>query len=218
MTDGIFVVDNFIPREDVRAVREEIEKVSLKLTVQAKSIRTDKVSWVSEHFNGPLGQCVKTMKGIGSCFEDVLGKLEAPSRCMVAAYEQPGGVSAAEKLNGYRTHLDHQPPADDDLYWLWKSSREQSERKLTSILYLNDETWDSDQLEGHGNGGNLRCYLNCNEGDDSGKTATGTKDIAPIGGRLVVFLSRKIPHEVLPTRSGKRVALSCWHIGSSNPS
>jgi len=67
MTDGIFVVDNFIPREDVRAVREEIEKVSLKPTIQAKSIRTDKVSWFSEHFNGPLGQCVKTMKGIGAC-------------------------------------------------------------------------------------------------------------------------------------------------------
>ena len=94
---------------------------------------------------------------------------------MVARYE----------TGGYRTHLDHDPPSDDDLYWLWKSSREQSGRVLTAILYLTDPDFDACL-----HGGCLRLFLGCADGDASGETATSIRDVAPVPGRLVVFKSR----------------------------
>jgi SM-20-related protein len=35
------------------------------------------------------------------------------------------------------------------------------------------------------------------------------KDVLPIGGRLVVFLSGEIPHEVLPTQK-ERISITGW--------
>ena len=115
---------------------------------------------------------------------------------MVARYEQ----------GGYRTHLDHDPPSDDDLYWLWKSSREQSGRVLTAILYLTDPDFDACL-----HGGCLRLFLGCADGDASGETATSIRDVEPVPGRLVVFKSRKLPHAVLE-HEARRLALSCWHL------
>ena len=171
--------------------------VSSPVTMQSESIRTDRVRWVSEDAS-VVGDAVRSLKGLGDRFATAVGYecLDAPSRCMVARYEQ----------GGYRTHLDHDPPSDDDLYWLWASSREQSQRVLTCILYLTDEDFDADI-----HGGCLRLFLGCDTGDASGETAISIKDVAPVPGRLVVFKSRRVPHAVLDT-SRRRLALSCWHL------
>ena len=74
-------------------------------------------------------------------------------------------------------------------------------RKLTCILYLNPDY-------AKGDGGELRLVLDENE----------TLDLDPRGGRLVVFWSDEIPHEVLPCAPGKstedsnydRYALTVW--------
>lgn len=65
-------------------------------------------------------------------------------------------------------------------------------RKLSSILYLNQDWHDSD-------GGQLRIYLNDGE----------WLDISPIGGRLVLFLSDQFWHEVLPAKR-ERISLTGW--------
>jgi len=74
-------------------------------------------------------------------------------------------------------------------------------RKLTCILYLNplyDNLVD---------GGELRLFLPQSE----------TVDVPPEGGRVVLFWSDEIPHEVLPTAVGKegeeehdRYAVTVW--------
>ncbi len=61
-------------------------------------------------------------------------------------------------------------------------------RKLTCILYLNPEY----QAE-RGDGGELRLFL----GEDDQQTRQ--VDLTPEGGRIVIFWSDEIPHEVLPT-------------------
>ena len=74
-------------------------------------------------------------------------------------------------------------------------------RKLTAIIYLNDEYEEGD-------GGELRLHLN-----DS-----VVKDLLPTGGTLLMFWSDLIPHEVLPTSPGTdrndekkdRYALTMW--------
>ena len=189
------VIDGLFPRaEELRAALDDAQ---YRKTMQSESIRTDRVTWVSED-ESVVGDTVRALKGLGDRFASAVGYecVDAPSRCMVARYER----------GGYRTHLDHDPPSDDDLYWLWASSREQSQRVLTSILYLTDQDFDSSV-----HGGCLRLFLGCESGDASGETALSIRDVAPVPGRLVVFKSRRVPHAVLET-SRRRIALSCWHL------
>ncbi|MCC5938543.1 MAG: 2OG-Fe(II) oxygenase [Lunatimonas sp.] len=69
-------------------------------------------------------------------------------------------------------------------------------RVVTVILYLNDDWKEED-------GGALRIYLPTAEGGES------HTDILPQSGRLVVFLSGEIPHEVLPTQR-ERASITGW--------
>lgn len=64
-------------------------------------------------------------------------------------------------------------------------------RKLSVILYLNTD-WSEEQ------GGQLRMYL-------SGHT----KDFLPVAGRLVIFRSDEIEHEVLPA-TRERLSITGW--------
>lgn len=64
-------------------------------------------------------------------------------------------------------------------------------RKLSVILYLNDN-WKDEQ------GGQLRMYL-----------PDQTKDFLPLSGRLVIFRSDEIEHEVLPA-TRERLSITGW--------
>lgn len=69
--------------------------------------------------------------------------------------------------------------------------KERSNRLISMVLYLNED-WQPEH------GGTLKLYLN-----------EGTKTLAPLGRRLVLFKSDVIPHEVLPTSLG-RYSLTGW--------
>ncbi len=68
-------------------------------------------------------------------------------------------------------------------------------RIVSVILYLNEGWTENDE-------GALRMYL-----PEDGKEIV--HDILPVGGRLVVFLSGEIPHEVLPTKK-ERISITGW--------
>lgn len=70
-------------------------------------------------------------------------------------------------------------------------------RRVTAILYLNPD-WRPEH------GGALRLHLD--------QEAQGTIDVEPRLGRLVVFLSERIEHEVLPTYA-PRLAVTAWYRG-----
>ncbi|MDX1346646.1 MAG: 2OG-Fe(II) oxygenase [Thiomicrorhabdus chilensis] len=80
----------------------------------------------------------------------------------------------------YKKHLD--------------SFRGQANRMVTTVLYLNPN-WQSDW------GGELVIY-------DEGSSCQ-LAVIPPEMGKLVVFMSEQIPHEVLPTRK-ERVSIAGW--------
>lgn len=73
----------------------------------------------------------------------------------------------------------------------------QSNRRVTALYYLNP-----DWVPAHG--GVLRIYP---EG--------GPVEVAPMLDRLVVFLSERLEHEVLPV-FGPRLALTAWFYGRSS--
>jgi SM-20-related protein len=69
-------------------------------------------------------------------------------------------------------------------------------RVVTVTLYLNN-SWTPED------GGALRMYLPQPDGSEI------VEDVLPLGGRLVVFLSGEIPHEVLPTNK-ERISITGW--------
>jgi SM-20-related protein len=71
-----------------------------------------------------------------------------------------------------------------------------SHRVVTVILYLNDSWTEAD-------GGQLRMYFPKEDGSER------IEDVLPVGGRLVVFLSEEIPHEVMPTLK-ERMSITGW--------
>lgn len=93
---------------------------------------------------------------------------------------------------GYATHIDQ-----------FRNHREQpapGARTLTSIIYLNDH-WPEEA------GGALRLYLD--EHDQTPAADARHLDIAPLGGRLVLFLAARFWHEVLPA-SLPRISVTGW--------
>ncbi|MBN1204987.1 MAG: 2OG-Fe(II) oxygenase [Myxococcaceae bacterium] len=70
----------------------------------------------------------------------------------------------------------------------------QSNRRVTAIYYANPD-WRPEH------GGLLRLYLE-----------DGVLDVAPTLDRLVVFLSERLEHEVLPAHA-PRLALTAWYYG-----
>ena len=92
-----------------------------------------------------------------------------------------------------------------------------ADRAVTSILYLNAAPWDP-----KADGGCLRLHHHHDDdgfGGPSGVSSVGSSaasivvgsftDVSPLSGRLVVFDSRRVLHEVLPAFR-ERWALSAW--------
>mmetsp|Transcript_46305 Transcript_46305/g.124417 ORF Transcript_46305/g.124417 Transcript_46305/m.124417 type:complete len:420 (-) Transcript_46305:42-1301(-) len=94
-------------------------------------------------------------------------------------------------------------------------------RKITAVYYAN-KSWSSED------GGQLRMYkrlqnpfqkekaVSRGEAVPSEDTYEVEEDIDPVGGRLLLFRSRDMPHEVLPCKR-KRFAISLWLMGPPGP-
>ena len=94
-------------------------------------------------------------------------------------------------LEDFESHFALYPPGAFYLKHVDRF-RDDDRRAVSAVLYLNDD-WSPEH------GGQLRMYLD--EGVE--------RDVVPIGGCLVVFLSGDIPHEVLPA-SRDRLSLTGW--------
>lgn len=81
----------------------------------------------------------------------------------------------------YRKHLDQ--------------FRGDGRRRLSCVLYLN-ENWT------HEDGGELRLHLDAAESEKF-------EDVLPVGGTLVLFLSERFAHEVMPAKR-ERLSIAGW--------
>lgn len=66
-------------------------------------------------------------------------------------------------------------------------------RKLSLVCYLNEDPWPKE------NGGELTLYLE-----------EGAKEILPISGRVVIFESQLIEHEVKLVKESERLSITGW--------
>lgn len=79
-------------------------------------------------------------------------------------------------------------------------------------MYLNESSWDVNV-----NGGALRCYMDCSNDITLPKSAavkdTNIRHITPTGGKMVIFDSRYLVHDVAPSYGRDRYALTTWVTG-----
>jgi Rps23 Pro-64 3,4-dihydroxylase Tpa1-like proline 4-hydroxylase len=150
--------------------------------------------------------------------------LVVPMNAQLAAYSRGGG------------YLAHRDTCNSSVYELglyqYFLLRRYRRRRFTAILYLNiDNDAENSNFESidssnshessssttdsswniHTDGGALRCFIGAAPSDVEGVSAAVVRDIAPTGGRLVIFDSSKTLHQVLPMFSDRnRIALTIW--------
>jgi hypothetical protein len=105
------------------------------------------------------------------------------------------GSNANNKQGFYGRHFDH--TGDDD-----KKYR----RRVSLLLYLNEDGWNAET-----DGGMLRAYIRPKGKSGGGDTSIIVQDVVPEGGKLVLFDSTSVEHEVLPTCK-ERWAVVGWFL------
>lgn len=121
---------------------------------------------------------------MGQPVQDYLTRMEQ-IRCEVnrdffmGLFEYESHFAQYQVGDFYKKHLD--------------AFRGQENRKLTTVFYLNENWTEAD-------GGELKIY-------DMDDQLIDT--VAPVAGRLVVFLSENFPHEVLPAKA-ERMSIAGW--------
>ena len=165
----------------------------------------------------PDGAGVVAHDGAGVAHLAARGEAEEDARRSTAAVRATGGAR-------YTAHRDGLPLTSASLPLLLTNPGV-AMREVTAIVYLtaSNGVWPEDEpthriVESVGalRPGSLVLYLGADPDDTTGATAHTIVEILPIGGRAVLFDSRRILHEVRPnTRTDlERLAMTCWIGGA----
>lgn len=193
--NGFCVLDNFISPDTILCLAAEIRALSTNDQMQAArtgrlaatanlKLRGDSIHWLDEnHASEAQLTYFKEMEGLRCQLNQQLYLGLHSLECHLALY--PIGSAYPKHLDRFQLH--------DDSHL--------AQRQISCILYLNQDWLAED-------GGYLRLHLN-----DDGETKLNIAhlDIAPIAGRLIVFLSDSFYHEVLPTHRA-RMSLTAWFL------
>ncbi len=218
---GWVVCDNFIPLDLVRRVRIEAglfkehyeqseiwvgKRADVGAHLSVPSVRGDKVLWMCGAHNAPEGvsRVVKTKGEIEPC------KLEIKAQSAIKNF-----LGLKELVHTVDNFIDHLKPNVAKLSRIYERSdamlaiypgagsrfarhidnTTNDGRRITVLVYLNPN-WQKE----HGGAVRLSPL-------DSPENAI---DVYPESGRLLIFYSSQIPHEVLPT-FGERHAITMWY-------
>lgn len=213
--NGILVADSCLSEKELDNISKElIDLITYRRFIATPNnddtLRSDKVFFLRksesmpDRINNGLFKAELLLRGMGNSLEANNFKgflkthpnlensmpflLSIPDQIQISLYPASGSF--------YKPHIDGvtKLTADQMGYREYLSNACYRARVITIILYLNnDPKWIPE------NGGCLRVYLN----DGS------YQDIEPIGGRMVIFDSKEIIHEVRPTFRD-RFAATIW--------
>lgn len=193
-TQGYAVVDDLLPPEVVKGIRLELQKleaqIGFKKGVVGSSIEANK----REDFRGDYVHLITPASSSKDTAQylSFLTSLQQELNRYCHLDLQSAEVLYAHYPKGtyYKRHLDR--------------FNEQSGRKISILLYLNEE-WSAED------GGELILFLK-NEREEE-----VAKRIRPLAGRFVCFMSDAIEHEVLPS-TRDRYSITGWLMDSTSAS
>ena len=129
----------------------------------------------------------------------------------------------AAAAEGYVRHLDRCTLSISEMGLLgWLRASDYRHRVITAILYLNSPSWNSGgelRLFDYNNNNNNTATTSSIDDDASDGSDDNYLDILPTGGKLILFDSSKVEHQVLASHVGgeDRYALTCWFNGDLTP-
>ena len=195
---GYCVIDNFLNPSIIDTLASEILALENRALLHAANtgraqttvntkLRGDSIYWLNESEASPAQQTYfdemdHLRSGLNQHLYLGLDILESH----LALY--PIGASYQKHLDRFKANNNAKLP----------------QRQISCILYLNKDWLEED-------GGYLRLYLNADDATDGIVATASSLDIAPIAGRLVMFLSDTFYHEVLPANRA-RMSLTGWFL------
>ncbi|WP_224370592.1 2OG-Fe(II) oxygenase [Hyalangium versicolor] len=183
-TKGFFIRDAFLGPERARAVHVEARQRAEAGSLKPAGIRRGANRTEDTAVRGDFIDWVTPAPGtaLGSLWDAFVELGDALS------------ASAYLGLGRFDLQLAHYPGGGARYVRHRDAFPGQSNRRVTAIYYANPD-WRPEH------GGQLRLFL-----DD------GTLEVAPTLDRVVIFLSERLEHEVLPAYA-PRLALTAWYYG-----
>jgi len=206
---GYTVVDNIVQGQDLQELLEQVRdlRATMRSTVQKNlGTRDDEIAWYTEdEIAGKdqkrmrLREMVVLQKSMAHAVMEKCGiPLRVPRRVMCSCYPGEGAK--------YVRHRDNSVSLPEGTF--------SNPREITCIIYLNPEDWQAER-----DGGCLRMHLAAKVDNNKGcpdncssRDGACHLDIEPQAGRMVLFKSKEILHEVLPAYR-TRMALTLWIFG-----
>jgi SM-20-related protein len=188
---GYVIIDDFLPDSVIKALNQKAKSLQNAGSLKQASIG-----------KADTNQILSRIRGDSILWLDERSDDEAQI-CYLSRMRE-----LQQSLNHYfflglvefESHFAIYPPAAAYQKHL-DQFRGQQERQVSAVLYLNTEWLPGD-------GGELRLYL-----DETAEQSY--LDIAPKAGRMVLFLSGRFLHEVLPARR-ERISLTGWFRTRAN--
>mmetsp|Transcript_40598 Transcript_40598/g.84975 ORF Transcript_40598/g.84975 Transcript_40598/m.84975 type:complete len:305 (-) Transcript_40598:177-1091(-) len=237
---SVVVIHNILSKSTLHNARRNVEalRVNMNASLNDEDVRQDQILSIRENDNNDndndnddhhhqqqqqqhgdaLIHCIKLLRGIPFLL-DRFGYATShshviPRQCQLAMYK-PDGKSI------YVRHLDRCNLSLGEMGLVgWLRASDYRHRVVTAILYLNTPLLD---------GGELRLFDDDDDDDDNDNSAGDDDDerrqkqqqqqqqkhcdIVPSGGKLILFDSSRIEHQVLASRGDDRYALTCWFNG-----
>ena len=222
-SDGFVIVDGAIPLRTLALARADARALDARLSPtdqHSAEIRSDRVCWVDGDDGAGIGAALDLLRalplelcagdrwaGFAASAARPAGELGVPRAGQLAVYaaeaDDDDDVAAATGGARYAAHRDgfDVGPLHPQACVLPGACM----REVTAILYIGDAA-----------GGELLLHLGAAPTDTTGASAARVVRVAPEGGRLVLFDSRRVLHEVRPNASASdRLALTVWIGGTA---
>ena len=186
MTDKYAVADDFFSADEVQALRAGILQKYNEEQFRKSAIGNQSNEQVIGAIRGDfiLWMDEENAGPEENIFFDKINDFMAYMNrtCFMGLAEKEFHYAVYPPGTFYRRHLD--------------TFKNDSRRKLSIVTYLNDENWQPDY------GGELSIYTNVNGSEQA-------IDIYPVRGRVVVFESQELEHEVKPVKRD-RLSITGW--------
>lgn len=181
------IIEDFLPLELVNQLRENLiyKQAEDQLKKAAIGNRTNEL--IAKSIRGDFIQWMDE-KQAGALeqlfFDEVNSLIQYLNRtCFMGILHKEFHYALYPKGTYYQRHLD--------------TFQNDDRRVLSMVFYLNDSDWEIK------NGGDLVIY-------QPTKTGEMPIHIHPFPGRLVIFESQVLEHEVLPVLTGERFSITGW--------
>ncbi len=183
--EGWLVLPDFVGQETIAALREECRQLAATGTFRAAAVGNN-----ADHRIRP------EIRSDEILWLDAAQGNEGRQRCLARFEQLRLAVNRHLQLGLFEFECHYARYAPGAFYRKhFDRFRNDGRRTLSSVLYLNED-WKK------GDGGALRLHLNDRGSPDH-------VDVQPAGGTLILFLSDRFAHEVLPARR-ERLSLTGW--------